>query len=139
MTSWQNDNDILNKTRRVNFNFIERNYRQKMCGFLTSVLNTLPFRATLCHESVMHVQIVCHSPKMKKVHFYILHFYKIIDFLMRIRSIKKLQLKYYVFLKKRSSCKKRFSCKNVKCKNVKMRFLRYCLSELKRLSEVVIE
>ena len=32
---------------------------------------------------------------MKKVHFYILHFYKIIDFLMRIRSIKKLQLKYY--------------------------------------------
>ena len=25
------------------------------------------------------------------------------------------------------------------CKNVKMRFLRYCLRELKRLSEVVIE
>ena len=39
----------------------------------------------------------------------------------------------------RSSCKKRFSCKNVKCKNVKMRFLRYFLRELKWLSEVVIE
>ena len=38
----------------------------------------------------------------------------------------------------RSSCKKGFSCKNVKCKNVKMIILRYCLRELKRLSEVVI-
>ena len=39
----------------------------------------------------------------------------------------------------RSSCKKGFSCKNVKCKNVKMIILRYVLSELKWLSEVVIE
>ena len=38
----------------------------------------------------------------------------------------------------RSSCKKGFSCKNVKCKNVKMIILRYFLRELKRLSEVVI-
>ena len=39
----------------------------------------------------------------------------------------------------RSSCKKGFSCKNVKCKNVKMEILRHCLSELKRLTEVVKE
>ena len=39
----------------------------------------------------------------------------------------------------RSSCKKGFSCKNVKCKNVKMIILRYVLSDLKWLSEVVIE
>ena len=35
--------------------------------------------------------------------------------------------------------KKGFSCKNVKCKNVKMIILRYVLSELKWLSEVVVE
>ena len=32
------------------------------------------FRATLCHESVMPVKRACHSPKMKKVHFYIFTF-----------------------------------------------------------------
>ena len=35
----------------------------------------------------------------------------------------------------RSSCKKGFSCKNVKCKNVKMIILRYVVSELKRLNQ----
>ena len=43
------------------------------------------------------------------------------------------------FLHKRYSCKKPFSCKNVKCKNVKVEILRHCLSELKRLTEVVKE
>ena len=39
----------------------------------------------------------------------------------------------------RSSCKKGFLCKNVKCKKVNIIILRYYIRELKRLSEVVIE
>ena len=42
-------------------------------GFI-SKMKPLPFRATLCHESVMPGPMTCHSPKMKKVHFYIFTF-----------------------------------------------------------------